>query len=122
MHATTSLRRRNSLNAVAASLVVELCQIGACDLNRDALTFRQAGNSAELASQLDVCCCEVFCEQLGVVSAFGGADFQNALHGCSLVEGQIYNLAFAINFLSLISTIEDTSLVNFVCDEDFDRA
>lgn len=69
---------------MATSFVLELRQIGTSDLDRDALAFRQAGSSAELASQFDVSCSQVLGKQLGVVSAFSGADFQNALHGVLL--------------------------------------
>lgn len=65
---------------MTACLIVELCQISAGDLNRDALADGQAGSSAELAGKLDVSCCEILRKELGVVSALSGANFQNALH------------------------------------------
>lgn len=75
----------DTLNAMATCFVTELRQIGTSDLDRDALAFRQAGSSAELASQLDVGCCQIVGKQLGVVSAFGGANFDDALHHVLLV-------------------------------------
>lgn len=85
---TSTFSRWDSLDAVPASLVVELCQIRTVYFQgKFALTaVQQAGSSADALRVGDVGLCQVLDEQLAVFSAFGGANFDDALHFTFLRE------------------------------------
>jgi len=45
--------------------------------------------SAKTAGELDVCGSQVLRKELGVISTFGGADFNDAFHGVLQINGRV---------------------------------
>lgn len=80
MNTPLSLSWWNTLDSMSASLFVELSQIGAFNLDDQEGTNLKAVLSADPCEVLHVRRREVLREQLGIVSAFSGANFDVTLH------------------------------------------
>ena len=87
MDSTTSFCRRDSLNAVPTGLTFEklkvfsiYLQLDREETGRGGSAFDRSSDSAEVVGHPDVGFGELFHEELGVVSAFGGIDLDVLLH------------------------------------------
>lgn len=87
MNSAFSFRWWNSLDSVATSFIIELCQIIAFDFDSHftQARARQAGSSAELCTQLAVCESQIFGKELGVVATFSSTNFNEPFH-CVLLK------------------------------------
>jgi hypothetical protein len=82
MNSTFSFGGRDSLNAMSAWLVIQVCKIVADNLNGDftLASIQQPVLSANAGEVLHVSCGQISCKEFGIFSAFCGAYFDDAFH------------------------------------------